>query len=148
MKTILNEVAHNFSLQAKAKNISIHLVKDTNKVFVRVDRDYLAQIFQNLLSNAIKFSPKNQSIYLHIEESGKYYLSKIKDEGPGISESDQKKLFTKYQKLSAKPTDGEDSTGLGLVIVKKYVEAMGGRIWCESTLGQGATFIVELKKYQ
>ena len=68
------------------------------------------------------------------------------DEGPGISEEDMKKLFGKFARLSAQPTGGEHSTGLGLSIVKKMVEAMNGRVWCESELGKGATFMVELPK--
>jgi signal transduction histidine kinase len=56
------------------------------------------------------------------------------------------KLFGKYQKLSARPTGGEDSTGLGLSIVKKYVNVMGGRVWCESEPGKGSNFIVAFRK--
>ena len=57
---------------------------------------------------------------------------------------DKQKLFGKFQKLTAKPTAGEETVGLGLSIVKKYVEAMNGKVWCESALGNGSTFIVEL----
>lgn len=63
-----------------------------------------------------------------------------------MSEDDMSKLFGKFQKLSARPTANEKSTGLGLSIVKKYVEAMNGKVWCESKLGEGASFIVELEK--
>ena len=68
---------------------------------------------------------------------------KVQDEGEGISPKDIKKLFGKFARLSARPTGGEHSTGLGLSIVKKMVEAMNGKVWCESELGKGATFIVE-----
>jgi len=68
----------------------------------------------------------------------------VQDEGPGLSHDDMKKLFGKFQRLSAKPTSGEQSTGLGLSIVKKMVEAMNGEVWCESAFGQGAVFVVEL----
>ena len=70
----------------------------------------------------------------------------VQDEGPGISEDDMKKLFGKFARLSSRPTGGEHSTGLGLSIVKKMVEAMNGRVWCESEPGKGATFIVEMPK--
>jgi signal transduction histidine kinase len=63
---------------------------------------------------------------------------------PGLSAEDQKKLFGKFARLSARPTGGENSTGLGLSIVKKMVEAMNGKVWCESEPGKGATFIVAL----
>ncbi len=68
----------------------------------------------------------------------------VQDEGPGISADDMKKLFGKFARLSARPTGGEHSTGLGLSIVKKMVEAMNGKVWCESEVGKGATFIVDL----
>lgn len=67
----------------------------------------------------------------------------VKDEGPGISESDQKMLFIKFQKLTAQPTAGEQSSGLGLSIVKKYIDAMHGKIWCKSELEKGTSFFVE-----
>jgi signal transduction histidine kinase len=70
----------------------------------------------------------------------------VQDEGAGISPDDMKKLFGKFARLAARPTGGEHSTGLGLSIVKKIVEAMNGRVWCESELGKGATFIVELPR--
>jgi signal transduction histidine kinase len=73
-----------------------------------------------------------------------YVRMEVQDEGPGISPDDMKKLFGKFARLSAQPTGGEHSTGLGLSIVKKMVEAMNGHVWCESELGKGATFIVEL----
>lgn len=75
-----------------------------------------------------------------------YLRVEIQDEGPGISPEDMKKLFGKFARLSARPTGGEHSTGLGLSIVKKMVEAMKGRVWCESELGKGAMFIVEFKE--
>ena len=68
----------------------------------------------------------------------------VQDYGPGLSREDKTRLFGKFARLSARPTAGENSTGLGLSIVKKLTEAMNGRVWCESELGKGATFIVEL----
>ena len=73
-----------------------------------------------------------------------YIRVEVQDEGEGISEADMTKLFGKFARLSARPTGGEHSTGLGLSIVKKMVEAMNGRVWCESELGKGARFVVEL----
>jgi len=66
----------------------------------------------------------------------------VKDQGPGISDEDQKKLFGKFARLSAVPTGGESSTGLGLSIVKKLIEMMNGKVWCESEIGKGSSFFV------
>lgn len=140
---LLNATAD--GLKAKAEKKEIELIKnlEINDYNVVADRNYLLQVFENLLSNAIKFSPKNKSIFLNLEQENGYIVAVIKDEGPGISKEDQKKLFGKFQKLSAVPTDGESSTGLGLSIVKKYVEAMDGEVWCESEIEKGAAFKVK-----
>ena len=67
----------------------------------------------------------------------------IKDEGPGLTDEDQQKLFKRFSSLSSSPTGNETSTGLGLYIVKKLVTSMGGEVSCESTYGEGAEFNVE-----
>ena len=67
----------------------------------------------------------------------------IQDQGEGLSTTDQQKLFTKFTRLTPKPTGKEHSTGLGLFIAKKMVEAMNGSVWCESELGKGTSFFVE-----
>jgi signal transduction histidine kinase len=69
----------------------------------------------------------------------------VQDQGPGLDKDDLKKMFGKFARLSAQPTGGESSTGLGLSIVKKMVEAVGGNVWCESEPGKGSTFVVELR---
>jgi signal transduction histidine kinase len=81
---------------------------------------------------------------IHYPLSTPFVCISVRDEGPGLSDADKAKLFNKFTRLSAQPTGGESSTGLGLSIVKKLVDAMNGRVWCESSLGQGATFVVEL----
>lgn len=122
-------------------------------VFAQADQTMLFTVLENLLSNALKFSPSNTTVTLssHVTtatttdgSNAQVCRIMVHDEGPGLSEADKTKLFGKFTRLSARPTNGEHSTGLGLSIVKKMVEAMHGRVWCESELGQGATFIVEL----
>ena len=103
-------------------------------------------VLRNLLSNAIKFSNHNTKVSVTLKDEEHKIRFEIADEGPGITEEDMPRLFKKFQKLRAKPTDGESSTGLGLSIVKKYVEAMNGKVWCQSEYGNGAKFIVEFEK--
>jgi len=100
------------------------------------------RIIENLVSNAIKFSPGGTTVEVGLVEIPNELVVVVKDEGPGISEEDQAKMFQKFQKLSAQPTAGEHSTGLGLAIVKTLLEQIGGRIEVESELGQGTTFRV------
>jgi signal transduction histidine kinase/ligand-binding sensor domain-containing protein len=142
--SLVSIVSNNMKKSAQQKNITIHL--ENNHVFGSVDRNYLIQVFENLLSNAIKFSPKDKNIWIKVLEKNGEVLVDFIDEGPGIKENEMHKLFGKFQKLSARPTDGEDSTGLGLSIVKKYVDVMGGRVWCESKPGKGAKFSVAFQK--
>lgn len=143
--SILNTVCDGFENAAKAK--SIQLIREiTFPLFAaNLDKNYLTQIFENLISNAIKYSPTHKSVSIKALYKEGVVRIEVQDEGQGISEADMKKMFGKFQQLSAKPTKGEASIGLGLSIVKKYVEAMNGKVWCESEVGKGANFVVEFK---
>lgn len=145
LSEILTGLETRFKMDATQKQIELHSSIPTD-VFIDIDKNYLIQILENLLSNAIKFSPSNKNVCLKLIENEPDVVIEVKDEGPGLTEDDKKKLFSKYQKLSAKPTGSESSTGLGLSIVKKFVESMNGQIWCESEAGQGASFLVKFSK--
>ncbi|MFN8359165.1 MAG: tetratricopeptide repeat-containing sensor histidine kinase [Candidatus Kapaibacterium sp.] len=106
------------------------------------------QILDNLISNAVKFSQTGTAVHVRMLLRNETTIQiRVQDQGPGLTEDDKSKLFKKFSKLSARPTGGELSTGLGLSIVKKLVESMNGTIWCESTIGEGATFVVEFPVY-
>jgi len=134
------------ALKIQSDNKSIQITTDLDEVITSLDRSLMIQIIDNLLSNAIKFSNHNTVVHITLKEENQTIRLEIDDAGPGIKEEDKAQLFKKFRKLSARPTDGESSTGLGLSIVKKYVEAMKGKVWCESEFGQGAKFIVEFRK--
>ena len=119
---------------------------------IKADKLLLTEICDNLISNAIKYSPFEAEIYItagkkNNENQDEVILISFNDQGPGFSETDKKRMFRKFQKLSADPTGDETSTGLGLYITKKLVELHNGRIWLESTSGTGSTFFVELKTH-
>lgn len=142
LAAIARDTADRFKVVAREKNIKVES-EIASGVIVHIDSDYVFQVYENLISNAIKFSPADKTVFIKLKVVDGKALFEVKDQGPGINEDDMKKLFGKYQKLSARPTGNEISTGLGLSIVKKYVEAMNGKIWCESTEGEGASFFVE-----
>jgi signal transduction histidine kinase len=139
----LNQVIETQRPHATAKRQTIHLEGELAPITVLVDPSVTVQVLENLVSNAIKYSPPGKNIFARLKKDAQSARVEVQDEGPGLSAEDQKKLFGKFARLSAKPTGGEHSTGLGLSIVKKMLEAMNGKVWCESELGQGATFIVE-----
>jgi len=130
--------------RATAKQQTLELEHDLAPVTVTVDAGVMVQVVENLVSNAVKYSPPGKRIQVRLRRTGSAVRCEVQDEGPGLSAEDQQKLFGKFARLTAKPTGGEQSTGLGLSIVKKLVEAMHGRVWCESEPGRGATFLVEL----
>ncbi len=144
LKQVTEQVISAQKIQSDNKKIQI--VTDLDAVVAFLDRSLIIQIIDNLLSNAIKFSNHQTKVHVTLKENNQTVRLEIDDEGPGILEEDKPKLFQKFQKLHARPTGGESSTGLGLSIVKKYVEAMNGRVWCESEFGRGAKFIVEFEK--
>jgi signal transduction histidine kinase len=145
MVDFLQEILKTFEQTANTKNIQLHLATPEEPVEIEGEADSLSRIFDNLLSNALKFTYRDKSIYINIESINQIgIVISIKDEGQGISAEDQKKMFRKFQKLSARPTGGESSTGLGLSIIKVLVEKLGGKIDFESAVGKGTTFYVHL----
>lgn len=140
---VSQQVCKRFETIAQAKHITLNFYPDTSNPEILADVNYLEQVFENLISNAIKYSPKHKKIEISTEVKQGSVLWSVQDQGPGISEEDRNKLFGKFQRLTAKPTGGETSIGLGLFIVKRYIDAMKGNVWCESSPGKGAKFIIE-----
>jgi len=139
----LQKLFNHYKKQAEIKNITLHLHTSKNQYYALVNKNTVHQILDNLISNAIKYSPYDKNVYIRINQSENMVQCKIQDEGFGLSKADQKKLFGKFTRLTPKPTGAEHSTGLGLFIVKKLVQAMNGNVWCESELGVGTSFFVE-----
>ena len=124
---------------AETKGIRI-LLNVTASGWVDVDPKRLRQVLDNLISNAIKFSPHASTITITVEREDSKVRFSVQDEGPGISEQEQARLFQYFSRTSARPTGNETSTGLGLAIARRVVEAHGGEIGVVSAPGQGATF--------
>jgi two-component system, sensor histidine kinase and response regulator len=142
---LVRGVAANYDAKAKAKQQRLNLSEEHGPLVAMADQHSAIQIFDNLLSNAIKYSPAGKRIDIRLRRQNGMIRCEVQDEGPGLDKDDLQKMFGKFARLSAQPTGGEASTGLGLSIVKKMVEAAGGNVWCESEPGKGSTFVVELK---
>lgn len=143
LSAVASLVTTNYQNIARKKNIKLHLEQGSNCT-ANIDKNAMIQIVDNLVSNAIKFSPPDKNIYISTQRTENGIRCTVRDEGPGLTAEDRTKLFGKFSRLSARPTGGEHSTGLGLSVVKKLVEAMGGRVWCESEPGNGASFILSV----
>lgn len=139
---LLDETTAQFIDSIAKKQLNV--VKEyKDDLFLLADYNLSLQVLQNIFSNAVKFSPPQKNIYISAQKSSEagFVDISIQDEGPGFTEQDKMKLFQKFAKLSARPTGGEHSTGLGLSIVKKLVEMMSGKI--KLVEGEkGAKFIV------
>jgi two-component system sensor histidine kinase/response regulator len=131
---------------AMRKELKVQTNASNVSATVRADPSALSQVLDNLLSNAVKFSPPNKEIAVNIRCTEASVECTIQDQGPGFTADDKTRMFRRYRRLSARPTGSEPSTGLGLSIVKKLVHEMKGEITCESTPGQGATFIFRLPR--
>jgi signal transduction histidine kinase len=141
---ICSEIASNFRESAEKKNIALSLSLDEIPMELNTDKDILYEILQNLISNSIKFSQPGKCVSLRTYHKGNSVKFEVKDEGPGFSDSDKKKMFNKFSRLSAKPTGDEHSTGLGLSIVKKLCDMLGADIQLESEEKKGAQFTISL----
>ncbi len=138
-----NVISMNLPL-AERKSQSLKFVAE-DEVTLIGDEGKLSEVLDNLINNAIKYSPGNTSIEVRVKRLEGKVLIKVIDEGQGLTDDDKNRLYQRFTRLSAQPTGGETSTGLGLSIVRVLVEAHGGRIWAESEgHDKGSTFIVEL----
>jgi two-component system sensor histidine kinase/response regulator len=128
----------------RRKQINLQIDAPDQPVMALVDATAVAQILDNLVSNALKFSPPGKSVFVSVAVVGGFAQCIVRDEGPGFTPEDKARMFRRYVRLSARPTGGEPSTGLGLSIVHKLVQAMLGELVCESSPGAGTTFTVRL----
>jgi signal transduction histidine kinase len=140
------QVIDGFRHVAAEKNIQLHSELPGKKLYILSDRQLVSRICANLLSNAIKYTPRGKNVWISVNDLQDAISIKIRDEGVGIEKEELPYLFSKYSKISSQPTEGEPSTGLGLSIVKRIVEEINGKIFCESQPGEGTLFTVILKK--
>lgn len=112
---------------------------------VVAERTRIQQLFQNLISNAIRYNDKSEGrIEIGADERDAEWIFHVRDNGPGIEPRHWERIFQLFQTLQ--PRDHHESTGIGLALVKKIVEMYGGRVWVESTPGEGSTFYFSLPK--
>jgi signal transduction histidine kinase len=145
LSSFVQEVVDRYKPDALKKEIDLKF-SPNGSTSIQADPIHLTQVVENILSNALKFSNTGKNVMINIHESSQSIELHICDEGPGFTEEDKKHMFKKFQRLSARPTGSESSTGLGLSIVKKYADLMSAKIEVKSEPGNGSTFVVAFQK--
>jgi len=133
-----------YQRKANAKKIRLSFESTTDVPAVQTDRVAVAAVLDNLLSNAVKYSPPGTQIQVQVRGEDGWAVCEVRDQGPGLSEADQAKLFRRGIRLTPQPTGGEPSMGYGLAVAKELIDKLHGKIGCQSTLGQGCCFYFRL----
>ena len=145
LSALVSDVAEANRPSAVNKQQQITVSAPGHSDLTMCDADRMREAIDNLVSNAIKYSPIGGKIDILINGGTEHVRVSVSDEGAGLSPEDLDRLFGRFQRLSAKPTGGESSTGLGLSIVKRIVDMHGGEVTADSAgPGQGATFTIML----
>ena len=116
------------------------------EVYSSVDIDFLREAINNLVENAIKYTATGGGIWVNIRGDDDRVLINVTDTGIGISPDDLKHIFQKFYRADNSQTRTVGGTGLGLYLVKQRVEAMGGKVWAESSFGEGSTFYLSFPR--
>jgi two-component system, sensor histidine kinase and response regulator len=145
---LVQRICNYYQRVAEKKAIRVVSVVSNDVPPVRTDRVAVAAVLDNLLSNAVKYSQPGKLIEVEVRGERNTAVCNVRDQGPGLSPEDQKKLFNKGVRLTPKPTGGESSMGYGLAVAKELIEKMSGEIWCESVLGQGSCFTIRIPAYE
>jgi signal transduction histidine kinase len=140
---LLSDSISYFQVVALEKDIRLEKTLPSTALF-KSDPSYINRIVENLVSNAIKFSKVGSSVFLECRIENKNAIIKVRDQGPGFTDTDRLSLYKKFKKLSAKPTSSESSNGLGLAIVKTLIDRLGGTIELISSEGKGSEFVVSI----
>ena len=140
---LLENVIQKHGFNARSKNISI--LTDFEPLFpIRMDSELISKVLSNLIDNAIKYSPENTEVFITTRESGNRIIITIRDEGPGIPESEIPNLFSRFYRVKNDNTYRVKGTGLGLYLSKYFIEAHQGSIELASPPGLGTTFTISL----
>lgn len=129
---------------AERKSIELNVEQEGDIAPVFVDLPKVEQVLNNLLSNAVKYSQRNTAVSVRIRRDADRIVVAVQDQGQGIPADELDGLFQPFQKTSVQATEGETSTGLGLMIARRIIEGHGGKIWVESEVGVGSTFSFSL----
>lgn len=144
--SIVNRSLTSVSAWARTRNVPINVSLIPTDLLVKADSDYSVQVLVNLLSNAVKFSPSGATVDVAIEVTDSWVTVLVRDQGPGIDQQFQKKLFNRFEQANLSDARVKGGSGLGLAISKAIVEQQGGNIGVHSDPGQGSAFWFTLER--
>jgi two-component system phosphate regulon sensor histidine kinase PhoR len=144
LASLLTEVVNSLSLIAANKQIKVVFDPGDEPRLIRGDREKLFKVFSNLFDNALKYTPDGGSVEMTLEKGETEYRIEFRDTGIGIDQEELEFVFDRFKRMSTAEKKKIKGTGLGLTIVKEIVNAHKGRVWVESQVGAGSTFIVTL----
>jgi signal transduction histidine kinase len=140
---LITTITKSMSVLAKKNNITINLdLKKSEIPEVLIDPLRLQEVIENLITNAVIYSAENEKVDVNLDKKNGHLVIRVKDTGIGISAEDKKKLFTKFFRSEKAVMKNTEGSGLGLYVVKSYVDGWGGSITVESSENKGSTFIV------
>jgi signal transduction histidine kinase len=139
MQEVVHTVVNSVESLAEEKHLALRVSVPPDLTVGRGDEQRIVQVFLNLVGNAIKFTEEGE-VKVEVTSSNSKFLVAVSDTGPGLSEADQQRIFEEFHQADSSSTKKKGGTGLGLTISKKIVAMHGGRIWVESSPGQGSTF--------
>ncbi len=132
------------NLQAVKKGVDLQVKCSHNLPRAAMDAPKIEQAITNLVSNAIEHTEPETIVRINISGNSQSIVFSVQDSGPGIARDEMESLFNPFEKTSSKKTAGEKSTGLGMVITRKIIEAHHGQIWIKSNVGEGTTFFFNI----
>lgn len=144
VKALVQWVVHSFEPQAERKGQDLRCSIPDEKCVVRGDKRKLREAVANLVSNALKYSPPGEAVDVFVNRRNGAVQVAVEDDGPGLSKTDQERMFAPFQRLGPTPTGDESSSGLGLYIVKQVVDLHDGSIDVTTAPGEGSTFTLRL----
>ena len=144
----ISKIIKSFEPVAAKKKLKLISSLPSKTITVFLDKDKITQVITNLLSNAYKFTGEGGSIEIGLKIRGSEVICSIKDSGVGIEKENIPKLFKKFQQIGREEGPGIKGTGLGLTISKNLIELHKGKIWVESEIGKGTTFLFSLPLYE
>lgn len=140
-------VGESFHSLAETKKITLTVYSEIDSLQMDVDTHMLSSVISNLLSNAVKFTNENGKVIVHLNRTeikgNSFFVIKIKDNGVGLADEEKEQLFNRFYQVNNSTSREHDGTGIGLSLVKEFVELMNGTITVESKLGEGCTFTIQ-----